>query len=109
MWYDRYHDIALTALGASGGLASLLLVFIGFLLSQAASFPPTVADSVSQTFVNRARLGLVPVGLCGVAMLASWGWLFDPGSVLLLKTWTIAFGTALVAFVAYAVYAALSL
>lgn len=109
MWYDHYRDIALTVLGASGGLASLLLVFIGFLLSQAASFPSTVADSVPQAYVNRARLGLVPVGLCGLAMLTSWGWLFDPGSVLLLKTWTLAFGAALVTFLAYAVYSALSL
>ena len=109
MWFDSYRDIALTVLGASGGLASLLLVFIGFLLSQAASFPPTVADSISQKYINRARLGLVPVSLCAIAMLTTCGWLFDSSSVLLLKVWTTAFGAALVTFAAYAIYAALSL
>jgi hypothetical protein len=105
MWYDVHRDAALAVLGAATGLASLLLVFVGFCLTQADSFPAGTAKAVTRRYIDLARLGLVPVVLCVVAMLTSYSWLFQPDSVIRLKTWSLAFPIATWAFLVYAFWA----
>ena len=57
-------DVVLALLGASIGLAGLLLVVAGFVLSQASSFPPaTTPDSLLRRYETAAKLGLIPFGL----------------------------------------------
>jgi len=61
---DFAKDVVLALLGASIGLAGLLLVVAGFVLSQASSFPPaSTPDAVLKRYETAAKLGLIPFGL----------------------------------------------
>lgn len=54
-------DVMLGILGASVGLAGLLLVFCGFVFGQAAGFPPaTTDDRVIAQYKRAGTLGLWP-------------------------------------------------
>jgi ABC-type transport system involved in cytochrome bd biosynthesis fused ATPase/permease subunit len=54
-------DVIVAVVGASVALAGLLLVFSGFLFSQAAAFPPaTTDDAIINRFRNVGRCGLIP-------------------------------------------------
>lgn len=76
-------DLVVGILGASGTLAGLLLVFGGFLFSQAASFPPETPDNVTSKFSKAGRFATWPfIGfllstmLCVVWLLYSECWLY---------------------------------
>lgn len=57
-------DVMLALLGASVGLAGLLLVVAGFVFAQAGSFPPETTDDETIARYERAgKVGLVPFGL----------------------------------------------
>jgi hypothetical protein len=56
-------DVVLALLGGSIGLAGLLLVVAGFVLSQASGFPATTPDALLKRYEVAAKLGLVPFGL----------------------------------------------
>lgn len=103
-WHESYRDIALTVVGAATGLASVVLVFVGFLLSTAGSFSADTDDAIPLRYTRLARLGLVPLVLCCVVMLAGFWWLFNPESVPLLKAWAWGFPAATVVFMAYAIW-----
>ena len=105
MWYDAHRDTALAVLGAATGLASVLLVFVGFLLATAGSFPSDTDEKIPARYTRRAQLGTVPVVLCGILMLAAYWWLFRPDSIILLRAWSWGFPIITAVFVAYAIWA----
>lgn len=57
-------DVALALLGGSIGLAGLLLVVSGLVLSQVNSFPAeTTPDKTIKQYERAAKLGLIPFAL----------------------------------------------
>lgn len=68
-------DIILALLGAAVGLAGLLLVVLGFVLSQANTFPAeTTDDTLLARYEKAAKLGLIPfiLALCEAAICLVW-------------------------------------
>jgi hypothetical protein len=105
---DNSKDVAIAVFGASVALAGLLLVFVGFVFSQAASFPPeTTDDKVIRRYEMAGKLGIIPFVLSlGDAALAL-GWLLagSPGlyvgtvwGFFLLLTLTALYGVWLIVF-----------
>lgn len=69
-------DVALALLGASVGIAGLLLVVAGFVFAQAATFPPDETDDkVIQGFQAAGRFGLIPFVLALIEAGVSLLWL----------------------------------
>jgi hypothetical protein len=94
-------DVMLGVLGASVGLGGLLLVFCGFVFSQAANFPPaTTDDSKIESYKNAGMLGLWPFLGAIVNSLAVVAWLVCPSPLLYSIVLTI-FVILLVATAAY--------
>jgi hypothetical protein len=101
-------DIMLGILGASVGLAGLLLVFSGYVFAQAAAFPPaTTDDKIINRFRNAGRFGLWPFLLALTNSILSMIWLIHPGCNLyivsivaffLLLVGTAAYGSVLLKF-----------
>src|SRR5271157_1198902 len=71
-------DVILGVLGASVGLAGLLLVFSGFVLSQAAGFPNTTPDTITKKFEKAAKVGVWPFLLALAVSGVSLFWLLRP-------------------------------
>jgi hypothetical protein len=74
-------DIAVAILGASVGMAGLLLIFAGFLFGQAASFPPeTTDDAIINRYRNAGRFGVWPflLSLLNAAIAFMWMLWCDP-------------------------------
>jgi hypothetical protein len=97
-------EIAEAVLSASGAIASLLLVFIAFLFAKA-DVLPVQAKARADMYVRYARIGIAPVLVCAVDMLAAYGWLFYPTSATLYHLWSIGFILVVVLLVAYAILA----
>jgi hypothetical protein len=93
---DTSKDLVVAVLGAAVALAGLLLVFSGFLFSQADSLPPETTDnSTIRSYKKAARIGIAPfVGCLALAGIAG-AWLHAPGPVLFHFVWA-GFGTLLV-------------
>ncbi len=62
-------------LGASGTLAGLLLVFGGFIFSQAASFPSSTDDQIIGKYTKAGRLAIYPFWGFLITTLLAIGWL----------------------------------
>lgn len=105
MWYQVHRDVALAVLGAATGLASIVLVFMGFLFATAGSFPSDTPNATIRKYERLARLGLVPVVLSCLVMLASFFWLFHSDDIPLLKAWAWGFPITTFVFVLYAIWA----
>jgi hypothetical protein len=105
MWYQAHRDVALAALGAATGLASIVLVFMGFLFATAGSFPSDTPNVTIRKYERLARIGLAPVLMCGAVMLTSFVWLFHTENIPLLKLWAWGFPVATIAFLIYATWA----
>ncbi len=56
-------DILLAIFNASLTLAGLLLIFVGFVYSQAQSFSSQVADAITHRYKNAAKLGVLPFAI----------------------------------------------
>ena len=102
---ENTKDIVVAVLGASVGLAGLLLIFCGFLFAQSASFPKaTTPDAVIDRYRSIGHLGTIPflasLALAGVCL---W-WLLCP-SLWLFRTCWIGF---IVLLVGTGVYGALA-
>jgi hypothetical protein len=97
-------EIAEAVLAASGGIASLLLVFIAFLFAKADALPADSAARAAQ-YARYARIGILPVLDCAVEMLAAYVWLFYPTCMALYYLWSINFVVVIVSLVAYAALA----
>ena len=104
-WYQAHYNIAIAVVEAATGLASVLLVFVGFLVSTARSFSQRADERIVRRYENLARVGMVNVAVCMVVMLAGFSWLFHPETVWLLKVWTIGFPLAGWSFLVYAAIA----
>jgi|SRR5580704_6292864 hypothetical protein len=101
-------DVMLGILGASVGLAGLLLVFSGYVFAQAAAFPPaTTDDKIINRFRNAGRFGLWPFLLALTDSVISMIWLVHPGCHIyivsvavffLLLVGTAAYGAVLLKF-----------
>ena len=62
---DNAKDIILALLSGSVSLAGLLLIFSGFLFSQAAGFDPDhTPDKMIDAYRNAARVGVLPFLMC---------------------------------------------
>ena len=69
-------DVAIALLGASVGIAGLLLVVAGFVFAQAGTFPPaTTDDKVIEDYELAGRLGLIPFLLALIEAGVSLLWL----------------------------------
>lgn len=99
-------EIAIAALGASVGLASVLVVFMGFLLAHAWTFPSQTPDRIIKRYRLAAKLGLVPTSAAVLEGLACYWWLFA-GYPCLLPVWIYGFAVVAIAFLAYAIIAVL--
>ena len=97
-------DIAIAALGASIGLASVLVVFMGFLLAHAWTLPNTTPTKIQRKYKLAARWGLVPTSLSVLEALACYGWLLS-AQVCLYQIWVPGFVVVAVVFLAYALVA----
>ena len=95
-------DVILAVLGASVSIAGLLLVFCGFLFSQAAIFPSVTADATIQKFRRGGRFGVIPLLSALIVAGTSFAWLLSP-NVCLYRAATIGFFVALAATAAYGV------
>lgn len=80
-------DVMLALLGASVGLAGLLLVVAGFVFAQAGSFPPETTDDETIARYERAgKVGLIPFGLSLAEAGLCLAWLLHSSSSLYLVT-----------------------
>ena len=76
---DYAKDVMLGTLGASVGLAGLLLIFSGYVFAQATAFPPaTTEDKIINRFRNAGRFGLWPFLLALTDSILSMIWLLHP-------------------------------
>jgi hypothetical protein len=79
-------DILIGILGASGALAGLLLVFGGFIFAQAASFPASTADKITERYTKAGKLAILPFWGFLITTLTSVFWLLFPSHCLLIFT-----------------------
>ena len=93
-------EVILAVLGASVAIAGLLLVFTGFLFTQASSFAPTTPDAITEKFRKGVRLGIIPFLAALADSVASFVWLLWPGTIL-YQTATIGFIVVLVGTATY--------
>jgi hypothetical protein len=75
-------DVIIAVVGASVAISGLLLIFCGFLFSQAASFPSNTSDKLIDRFRRAARFGLIP--LLGALLDAGFAfrWMLNPDPVV---------------------------
>lgn len=68
-------DVMIAIMGAAVALAGLLLVFAGFVFSQASTFPPENTDDETITrYENAGKMGLLPfvLALADAAVCLCW-------------------------------------
>jgi hypothetical protein len=79
-------DVAIGILGASGALAGLLLVFGGLIFAQAASFPASTDDKVTERYEKAGKLAILPFWGFLATTLMSVLWLVFPNHCLFVST-----------------------
>ncbi len=78
----EHKDVVTTVLGASVGLAGLLLVFSGFIFSQAASFPSEISNEITNRYTKVAKWAVYPfIGFLLLTILLV-GWMIWPNELL---------------------------
>lgn len=102
-------DIALAVLGGSAAIASILLVFVGFMIMKVQGLSSSASETKTRSYTLTAQLGLVPIIAEVIVMVCAYSWLFWPGSHCLYRFWSIGFIVGLGLFLAYAIYATLRL
>ena len=95
-------DIAAATLGGSSAIASILLVFVGFMIMKVEGLPAETADHVIAKYRRAAKWGLVPFLAQSVVIFSCYLWMFFPHTFL-CNLWTVGFAIALVLFIAYSV------
>lgn len=67
-------DVVIALLGASVGLAGLLLLFSGFVFTEAASFPAEIPDEITRKYRRVGKFGLLPflLSLVVAALCVFW-------------------------------------
>jgi hypothetical protein len=71
----EHKDVVIGILGASSAFAGLILVFGGFIFSQAASFPSSTDDQIIGKYTRAGRLAIYPFWGFLVTTLLSIGWM----------------------------------
>ena len=99
-----WKDIATAAMGTAGAIASILLVFVGFLVVKADSYD---TEPQKRRYKIGAKLGLIPFFAHTAIIFASYLWMLNPASERLLQFWSVGFIVAMVLFVLYAIIATL--
>jgi hypothetical protein len=80
---ENAKDVVIAALGGAVALAGLLLVFSGFVFSQAASFPPeTTDDKTIRRYELAAKLGVIPFLIALGDAALGFGWLINGATCL---------------------------
>lgn len=79
--------MALAILGGSVSLAGLLLVFAGFLFSQAAALPPETDDKIINDFRFAGKLASAPFILCLVVAGLSLRFLLVASDSVIWLSW----------------------
>jgi hypothetical protein len=102
-------DIAVAVLGGSAAIASILLVFVGFIIMKAEGLPSTTSDRVIRRYTLAAKWGFLPVFEQTLVLSASYLWLFHPDSTLLFRVWSVGFPVGVVLFIGYSAYITLRL
>jgi hypothetical protein len=97
-------DIALAVLSGSAAIASILLVFVGFVMTKESGLSDTATDSMATAFARTAQAGLIPLIAQVIVMLSCYAWLFWPTTTILFYVWSIGFVVGVVLFLAYSVY-----
>ena len=68
-------DVMTTVLGAAGGLAGLVLVFLGIVVTTFQSYPGNIDDALRRGFRQDSILTLVPFALGVICVCLSAVWL----------------------------------
>jgi Ca2+/Na+ antiporter len=97
-------EIALGVLSGSAAIASILLVFVGFIMVKAEGLSDSAPVSMVNRFTLDAQVGLVPLIAQVGVMLTAYAWLFWPYSRTLYLLWSIGFVVGVALFLAYAIY-----
>jgi hypothetical protein len=96
-------DVMVAVLGASVGLGGLLLIFCGFVFSQAENFPKATTDNATiQSYKNAGTLGLWPFLGSIVNSLVVVAWFLCPMTGIYFAV----LGLFIVLLIATAVYGA---
>jgi hypothetical protein len=98
-------DIAIAVLGGSLALASVLVVFVGFLIAHAEAMPATTPDRIQKRYRLSARWGLAPLIGAAMVSLASYAWLMCPTLTGFYWAWSLGFPLVVSVFIFYAVVA----
>jgi hypothetical protein len=99
-----WKDIAIAVMGTAGAIASLLLVFVGYLVAKAETYE---TDPPKTKYKVAAKIGLIPFFAQAFVIFTSYLWMLHPASARLLQLWSQGFFVAMVLFVVYAILATL--
>jgi hypothetical protein len=95
-------DIAVATLGGSSAIASILLVFVGFMIMKVEGLPSETADTVIAKYRHAAKWGLLPFLAQSIVIFSCYMWMFYPNAFLQV-VWTVGFAVAVILFIAYSV------
>ncbi len=95
-------DIAVATLGGSSAIASILLVFVGFMIMKVESLPSETPDRIISKYRLVAKWGMLPFLAQSFVIFSCYIWMFHPNPIL-CSLWTIGFAVALILFIAYSV------
>ena len=102
-------DIALEVLSTSAAIASILLVFVGFMIIKLQLLADSATAVKRQSYIRTAQVGLIPIIVQVTVMICAYAWMFWPYSACLYRFWTVGFVIGLALFLAYAIYATMRL
>jgi hypothetical protein len=102
-------DIALAVMSGSASIASILLVFVGFVFMKAEGLPSGASNRTIGRYTSAAKWGLLPLTEQVIVLLASYAWLFHPSSSCLFYAWSVGFVLGLILFIGYAIFITLKL
>ena len=97
-------EIAEAVLSASAAIASLLLVFIAFVMARIDSLPGDTDTKVIKGYRRTAWAGIVLVACTLTVTLSAYFWLFCPGRGILYWGWCAGFPCITVGFLLYTVF-----
>jgi hypothetical protein len=101
---DNSKDAIVAILGAAVSLAGLLLIFSGFLISQAASLDPSrTPDQTLKSYSSAAKIGLIPFVGCLIVAAISLTWMLNESPALYASA-LVGFYALLVGSAGYGIY-----
>ena len=95
-------DIAIATLGAASAIASILLVYVGFMIMKVEGLPATTHNTVIAKYRKAAKRGLIPFLAQAVVIVSCYVWMFFCYKWLFFL-WSVGFVVALILFIAYSI------